>query len=118
MNNKLALKIQDHQIVQDDAFVSFVKAQKELQDMIDEGWEMVKQAMIAEEVKTVKGKWGFITLGNKKTYVSTGPVDPSLMRMSLDSKKIDSYVELFDGALPTNVTIKRSLYLAKKVNPS
>lgn len=109
-----SIVVRKGEIVQDEEFVAFVMAQKRLEEQVKNNWALIQKLMEDKKVATVKGDWGFLTLGNKKSLVATEPLPPRFYRLSLDSAKLEAYKKLH-GEYPKNVQRTDSRYLAKRI---
>lgn len=108
------IAVRKGEIVQDDEFVAFVKAQKRLQEQLDNNWAMIQELMEKKNVATVKGNWGHITLATRKTLNATQPLPPRFYKQVLDTSKLTAY-KTMHGDYPENVALTTSKYLSKKV---
>lgn len=108
------LTVRKGEIVQSEEFVTFVTAQKRLQEEIDNNWSMFQELMEKKNVATVKGSWGHITLATRKSLKATHPLPPRFYRQVLDTGKIEAY-RTIKGDYPEGVVISTSKYLSKKV---
>jgi hypothetical protein len=108
------ITVRKGEIVQDDEFVAFVKAQKRLQEQLDNNWSMIQDLMENKKVATVKGNWGHITLATRKTLNAAHPLPPRFYKQALDTSKINAY-KTMKGEYPEGVRETTSKYLSKKV---
>lgn len=109
------LQIRGHEIVQNQAFVDFVIAQKELQEQIDEGWAMLQTIMEDEKIPTIKGEWGHVTLATRVTLKAEIDLPPRFYKQVLDPSKVKAHKTL-RGAYPDGIIETKTTYLSKKVN--
>jgi hypothetical protein len=109
-----SLVIRKGEIVQSEEFITFVTAQKRLQEQLDNNWKMLKELMEKKEVGTVKGSWGYVTLANKKSLVALKPLPPRFYKTVLDTSKIEAYKKI-KGEYPKNIQRTDSKYLAKRI---
>lgn len=117
---KLADSLQalDGSMIQSQAFYDFLRFQRDVKERIDQTWERIEEFMRANDVPTVKGDWGHMTLATKVNLKADTAIltDSSFYKQALDSTKVKGYQKLF-GALPNGVTQSTTEYLSKKVNP-
>lgn len=108
------LQVQNHELVQSEAFTEFLALQSSLQQQIDDGWAALQQLMEAQGVKKIKGDWGHITLAERRTLKADQPLPPRFYKKVLDTDKVRAY-ETMKGFLPDGVSQKTTTYLSKKV---
>jgi len=109
------LQVQNHELVQSEAFTEFLALQNSLQQQIDDGWTALQQLMEAQGVKKIKGDWGYITLTERENLKEIAPLPPRFYKKVLDTSKVRAY-RMMKGELPEGVTRTTTIYLSKKVN--
>lgn len=109
------LQVQNHELVQSEAFTEFLELQNSLQQQIDNGWKAVREIMEAQGVNKVTGDWGTIQFIPAELLVITDPsiLDPAVTKPALDTKKVKGYVSLM-GELPAGVAIKKIVKFDKR----
>lgn len=108
------LQVQNHELIQSEAFIEFLGLQHSLQQQIDDGWKMLQQLMETRGVKSIKGEWGHITLAERRTLKASQPLSPRFYKKVLDTNKVRAY-ETMKGDLPEGVIQTVTNYLSKKV---
>jgi hypothetical protein len=93
-----------------------VKALKTDQERIDATWAQVKDVMVANNIKSVKGPWGSITIAERKVFKATDlkDVPAKFIKKVLDTTKVGSTFTL-EGKLPKGVEMSITQYLTKRI---
>lgn len=113
------LQAVDGGMIQTQAFYDFLRFQRDVQEQIKQTWKEVENFMRANDIPTVKGDWGHMTISDGKTiyaYAEDILTDPIFYKKSLNTDKVKDHKSLF-GSLPEGVTEgKGSPYLDKRIN--
>lgn len=99
------LQVQNHELVQSEAFTEFLTLQSSLQQQIDDGWKVLQDLMKSQGVQEIKGGWGTIRFESAELLVIADAklLDPGVTKPALDTKKVRAYRELM-GELPAGVS--------------
>ena len=119
---KKTLAIQDEmqqlqtELEQDPKFQRLLELQRTVPKQMDEAWDKVFEVMEANDVKSIKGDWGSVTVVEREFYKATDldKIDDTLTKTQLDTKKVGAYSKL-NGKLPDGVTSTTKRYLMKKI---
>lgn len=96
-------------------FNEFVSFQKQATEKISETWEAVKAAMIANNVKSIKGDFGSISIVERTSFkVNESELDDDYFKKQPDLKKIGSAYALL-GEPPAGVTPHVTKFLTKRL---
>lgn len=89
---------------------------KSAQKQIDETWDAVEQAMIDNNIKSIKGDWGSLTIAERNTFRAEDidTVPRKFIKKALDTRKVDAHMKL-TGELPKGVTSSQTRYLTKRI---
>jgi predicted metal-dependent hydrolase len=92
-----------------------VKELKSDQERIDETWAKVKETMVANNIKSIKGSWGSITIAERINW----DYDPTMLaakffKKVVDTKKLSDAFKL-EGKEPKGATVRYSKYLTKRL---
>lgn len=109
----------DGGLIQSQAFYDFLRFQRDVKQRIDATWAEIETFMRTNNIPTVKGDWGHMTLSDGKTlyaYDEATLTDPIFYKQSLDTAAVKNHKGLF-GTLPEGVTEgKGKPYLDKTVS--
>ena len=92
------------ELEQDPKFQRLVELQKTVPKQMNDAWDKVFELMEANDIKSIKGEWGSVTVA-ERTYYSIeefDKVDKNLLKDTLDTKKVGAYTDLH-GELPEGV---------------
>lgn len=95
------------------AFLDFLAIQQQLTAELDKTWAVVQDRMTQYNVKSISGDFGYITMAERKTFVSDSPA-PRFTKRVLDAGKVRAYEKLH-GKLPEGIGITITPYLSKKI---
>jgi hypothetical protein len=92
------------------------KELKTAQDQIDATWTKVKEVMVANNIKSIKGEWGSITIAERKVFkaLDLATVPAKFIKKVLDTTKIGSAFTL-EGKLPKGIEMSTTQYLTKRI---
>jgi hypothetical protein len=102
-------------LAQDERFARFLKMQQEYTAKIGEFWKSVEETMISNDIKNVKGEWGYVTIADRDSF--NGDIDElprKFVKRTVDVAEIGKHYKL-TGKLPKGATIKHTKYLTKKI---
>jgi predicted metal-dependent peptidase len=97
-------------------FEEQVKTLKETETKLKATWKNVETAMIENNVKSIKGEWGSITIADRTNYKASDleEVPRKFIKKALDTKKVQAHQDL-TGELPKGVTESHTKYLTKRI---
>jgi hypothetical protein len=88
---------------------------KEAQEKINSTWKEVETVMIENDIKSIKGDFGSLTIAERTNYKADLDVLPAkFIKKVADTTKIATYAKLEDK-LPKGVTISTTKYLTKRI---
>lgn len=101
-------------LMQLDAFQAFIKLQKTFKEKSAEVWKTIEKQMLDNDIKSVKGDWGSLTIAERTDF----DIDPALLPSkffvkSPDVAKIRGTYKL-EGVPPKGTTPKVKKYLTKR----
>ena len=103
------------QLMQNEQFRQFLKLSKSLPKQLEETWQRIQEQMEANNIKSIKGSWGSITLAERLTFnIDMSELPPEFTRQSPDLKKIADTYRL-EGEAPKGAIPKVSRYLNKRL---
>lgn len=92
-----------------------VKALKTAQEQIDATWAAVKEAMVKHNVKSLKGKYGSITVAERTTFkTDMDKLPEQFKKLAPDTAKIGTYYALM-GETPDGAEPVVTKYLTKRL---
>lgn len=96
-------------------FETKVKEMKAAEDDLKATWKQVEAVMIENDIKSVKGDWGSITIAERQNFKgNVEDVPPKFIKKTLDTTKIATYYTL-EGKLPKGVERSTTKYLTKRI---
>lgn len=98
-------------------FVKFLSVQKELNAKTAEFWSDIKDKMVRNNVKKIKGDWGWITIGETKSVVveDEEKLPKKFFKRQIDTELLKNTVKL-TGKLPSGTVEKVTYKIMKKIN--
>lgn len=113
LQNELAQA--EAELMQIDAFRRFVDLQKTFNEQSQKVWQSIEEKMLENDIKTIKGEWGSLTIVNRNYFNGDIDVlDDQYVKRTPDTKAIAAAYKL-EGELPKGATINESQYLLKKL---
>lgn len=109
------LESQEAELMQDPRFGQFLQAQREFVERSSLFWETVLNEMVANNIKSIKGDWGSITLTERMSFdIDAESLPKKFMKKEPDTKKIRTHYDLH-GEAPKGATPRVTKYLTKKI---
>lgn len=106
---------QESILMQDNRFRQFIERQKIVQEQIANIWKSIEQSMIENNVKSIKGSFGSLTIVSKKGYdIDTENLPQKYFKKVPDTSKIGKTIDLTDKPIP-GVSLKEIKYLRKNI---
>lgn len=88
---------------------------KETQDKINATWKQVETVMIENDIKSIKGDFGSLTIAERTNYKADLDVLPAkFIKKVADTTKIATFAKL-EGKLPKGVTTSITRFLTKRI---
>lgn len=88
---------------------------KAAEEQIAATWSAVKEAMVDNNVKSIKGDFGSITVAERTSYkVDDAKLDDKFKKLAPDLKKIGTYTALM-GEPPEGAEAVTTQYLTKRL---
>lgn len=102
------------QLSENDEFKKFIDFRKKVNDRSTEVFKNIERVMIDNDIKTVKGTWGSITVVERTNYSADMTELPAkFIKKVIDTAKISASHKL-EGKLPKGVTTTTTKFLMKK----
>jgi hypothetical protein len=96
-------------------FVRFVQLQKQVQEKTAEVWKAVEANMIANDIKSIKGDWGSITITERLEFdVDTETLQKKFTKTVPDTKKIRDTYRL-EGKAPKGTVPRSVKFLTRRL---
>jgi hypothetical protein len=109
------LKSLEVQLSTNPVFIALLKRQKELTTQIAEFWKNIEQSMIENDVKSVKGDWGSVTIVERKKWKTDLDKLPNkFIKKVADEQKIALAYDL-EGKVPVGAELSYTKYLTKRI---
>lgn len=110
------LAIQEQALFSNPEFTAFIDRQKEVNAKLASFWKELESKMIEAGLKSVKGKWGYVTIADRTDYkvADIELLPPKFIKKVADTDKIKNYYKL-EGKLPKGVEMKHSQHLTKRI---
>lgn len=87
-------------------FLAFTKA-------VNEAWERVEQVMLDNHVKSVKGDWGTLSIGERKSWIVEHELPPEFYKKQLDTAKLNALYKA--DIIPAGVDYMVKPYLTRRL---
>ena len=104
----------ENELMQDERFKTFLIKQKEVQKEISDTWKQIETAMIENDVKSVKGDWGSITIAERLNWKTDETLPAKFYKKTVDTKRISDTYRL-EGKAPKGATPSTTKYLTKRI---
>jgi hypothetical protein len=102
------------QLSQNNEFRKFIEFQEMVRAKSAEVFKRIEQVMIENDIKSVKGEWGSISLVERTNYkADMNEVPAKFIKKTLDTTKVAASHKL-ENKLPKGVTITTTKFLMKK----
>lgn len=93
----------------------YLEAQRKFQTSSALYWKAIENGMMSNNIKSIKGDWGNLTIAERTNYVSDLELlQPKFTKKVADTTKITASVKL-TGDLPKGVTTTTTHYLMKRL---
>lgn len=111
---ELSLLNEEQSLMQIPEVAAFFKKKKETDTKIALFWESVENEMIANNIKSIKGDWGSLTIAEKLGWeIDPDQLPPRFMKKVPDTKKLSDTYKL-EGKAPKGAKPKYTNYLTKR----
>lgn len=99
-----------------EVFQRFIELQRTFNDRSSEVWKKVEQQMIENNIKSIKGDWGSLTIAERTNYKAEDleAVPRKFIKRTLDTTKVGAAAKL-EGKLPKGITSSKTQYLTKRL---
>ena len=104
----------EQELMQLDAFVKFTKLQKEVSEQSQKIWKQIETSMINNNVKSVKGDFGSITIAERLDWSTNDELPAKFYKKIVDKKKLSDTFRL-EGKAPKGAEPRYSKYLTKRL---
>lgn len=109
------LEQREAELMADDRFRNFLEFQKETTAKIGEFWKAVETEMIKNDVKSIKGEWGSLTITERLNWdVDFQELPAKFFKKVPDTKRISDTFRL-EGKAPKGTTPSYSKFLTKRI---
>lgn len=113
----LAKTIQDaeRELMQDEKFKRFLELQKTVPAQIDAAWRHIEMQMINNDVKSIKGEWGSLTIAERLSWDYDASLLPAkFFKKVVDTAKLSATFRL-EGKAPKAAFPRYSKYLVRRL---
>lgn len=94
---------------------TFLDKQKEAQAQIASTWKAIEQQMIENDIKSIKGDWGYVTIAERIGFdIDEDLLPGKFFKKVVDVKRVGDTYKL-EGKDIKGATVKYSKYLTKKI---
>lgn len=109
------LQAEEQQIMADPRFSAFLQKQKQVTEQISAFWKDLETKMIENDIKSIKGEWGYITIAERLNFkIDETSLPKKFFKKVVDTKRLADTFRLegkpINGAEP--YTTK---YLTKRI---
>lgn len=110
-----SLQAVEDDLAKNEQFRNFLEKQKVAREFISSTWKKIESTMIDNDVKSVKGEWGSITIAERTNYtVDLEQLPSKFIKKVADTTKIGTFHKL-ENKLPKGVTKSTTKYLTKRI---
>lgn len=112
----LGKKVEEEQaaLMQNEAFKNFIELQKTFQERSAMVWAAIEANMINNEIKSIKGAWGSLTIAERLGWdIDLDELPSKFIKKVADTKKISDTFKL-EGKPIKGASPKYSKYLMKR----
>lgn len=110
---KLEAKLAQHK--QFKAFLNLQKDMQDLQKKMEATWDNIEEQMIAHNIDSVKGDWGYITIAaGLKWNVDTDLLPRKFIKKVINTSKLTDTYRL-EGKAPKGAVPSVKKYLTKRI---
>lgn len=104
----------EQELAQDERFRQFLTKQKDYTDQIKAFWKQMEAKMIENNIRSIKGDWGSITIAERHNWKTTDKLARRFHKVVVDTKKLTDYFLLTDKE-PTGAKHSIKKYLTKRI---
>lgn len=102
------------ELAQVEQFKQFIEFQRTVRDKTAEVFKNIEETMITNDIKTVKGDWGSLTIVERTNYSGDlTQVPKKFIKKVLDTTKVGQAHKL-EGELPKGITTTTTKFLQKR----
>lgn len=102
-------------IVLEEAVAKEIARLKETQDKLNAEWKQVEEVMITNDIKSIKGEWGSLTIAERLNWkVDFDQLPKKFIKKVADTKKISDSFRL-EGKPPKGAEPSYTKYLTKRI---
>jgi hypothetical protein len=110
-----SLEDMQNELMQNEQFRRFLELQKTVPQQIADAWRKIEEQMIANDVKSIKGDWGSITVAERINWTYDPLQLPAkFFKKVVDSKKLTDTFRL-EGKAPKGAEPNYTKYLMKRI---
>jgi len=110
-----SLEDMQSELMQNEKFRQFLELSKTVPAQIDEAWKRIESAMIENNIKSLKGDYGSITIAERIGWdYDPTMLSPEFFKKVVDTKKLTDTYRL-EGESPQGATPKTTKYLMKRL---
>jgi hypothetical protein len=115
LQEEMSLAELEKQLQESPQFKAFIEAQRTFQTRSALFWKTVEGQMINNEIKSIKGDWGSLTIVERTNLKAAdlSLVPSKFLKKVLDTTQVSAYEKL-TGKLPKGVESTPTKYLMKK----
>lgn len=107
------LTVLENTLSQSPEFRNFISMQKQFREKSEAVWKDVEEKMIENNIKSVKGEWGSLTIAERQGWDTTEELPTRFTKKVPDTKKLTDHYKL-TGKVPKGATPKITKYLTKR----
>lgn len=96
-------------------FKAFMDQKKEIDEKAAAVWNRIEEAMLENNIKSIKGDWGYVTIAERTNFkVNLDLLPAKFIKKVPDTTKIGAAYKL-ENKPPKGVEIEIKKYLTKKI---
>lgn len=109
-----SLEEREAELMQNEQFRSFLEFQKAATSQIADVWKRIEAEMIANDIKNIKGDWGYLTIAERLNWKTNEDLPQKFYKKVVDTKKISDTYRL-EGKAPKGAEPYHTKYLTKGI---
>lgn len=105
----------EQELMQDERFKRFLELQKNVTAQVSEAWQKIEKEMIDNDVKSIKGDWGSLTIAERLSWdYDASMLPPKFFKKVVDTKKLSDVFRL-EGKAPPAAFPRYTKYLTRRI---
>lgn len=114
-STEVELQLAEQQLMDNPEFKKFLNLQKAVNEKASEVWKHVEQVMLDNDIKTIKGEFGSVTLTERQSWdIDESELPKKFFKRVVDTKRVTDTFRL-EGKAPKGCTSKVTKFITKRL---